>query len=170
MFLVYVCPQFLWVFCSQVFWHCWLSVRTSMYAFTLWRSLEDVAQCAIVIRENRPSACCCNKWTMQAWMNEWNSNDLECIRKPTESRFSLTQWDIVSVLNVSVLRRFLECLGLISVLKVERLGLVSVSRVWKNRMSLVSSRSWRYNVSGLGFHDFRSCEHPCNIPGLRIYQ
>ena len=24
------------------------------------------------------------------WVNEWNCNDLECVRKPTESRFSLT--------------------------------------------------------------------------------
>ena len=64
----------------------------------------------------------------------------------------LTDRDVVSVLNVSVSRRFLE--RLVSVLKVERLGLVSVSRVWKNRTSRsrgfnvsVSSRSWRYNVS-----------------------
>ena len=44
--------------------------------------------------------------------------------------------DVVSVLNVSVSRRFLERLGLVSVLKVEHLGLVSVLRV--QRLGLVS--------------------------------
>ena len=42
--------------------------------------------------------------------------------------------DVVSVLNVSVSRRFLE--RLVSVLKVERLGLVSV--LWVQRLGLVS--------------------------------
>ena len=35
----------------------------------------------------------------------------------------------------AVSRRFWERIGLVLVLKVERLGLVSVSRVWKNRTS-----------------------------------
>ena len=84
--------------------------------------------------------------------------------------------DVVSVLNVSVSRRSrdaFERLGLVSVLKaelnvsvssrsrefekIERLGLVSVVRV--QRLGL-----------GLGSRDFRSCEHPCNASGSRIYQ
>ena len=52
-------------------------------------------------------------------------------------------------LNVSVSSRSrefgkIECLGLVSVLRVQRLGLRS--------------------------RDFTSCQHPCNAPGLRIYQ
>ena len=60
----------------------------------------------------------------------------------------------------------LERLEAVSRRFLERLGLVSVLRVWKNR----TSRSWRYNVSVSGFRDFRSCEHPFSVSGLLIYQ
>ena len=53
----------------------------------------------------------------------------------------------------------MERLCLISVLRVQRLGLVSVFKIYRN-----------VSVSGLGFRDFRSCEHPCNASGLRMYQ
>jgi len=82
----------------------------------------------------------------------------------------------VSVLNcdTAVSRRFLEHLGLVSVLEVERLvssrswefgekerlGLISVLRVWKNGMS----RSWRLTSgSGLGL----VTEDLVDIPGDR---
>ena len=51
--------------------------------------------------------------------------------------------------------RFLELLGLVSVLRVQHVSLVSILK--------------NVSVSGLGFHDFRSREHPCNALDLRIY-
>ena len=62
------------------------------------------------------------------------------IKPVTHVTLLLTLWlflcrDVVSVLNVSVSRRLSGTSRLVSVLKVECLGLVSVSRVWKNRMS-----------------------------------
>jgi len=73
-----------------------------------------------------------------------------CDSQVVGSSPTLAPSDVVSVLNVSVSRqsrvwrRFLERLGLVSVLKISRLS--------------------------LGFRDFRSCEQAGNAPGLRIYQ
>ena len=63
--------------------------------------------------------------------------------------------DVVSVLNVSVSRRFLE--RLVSVLKIERLGLVSVLRV--QRLGLESLKKWNVSVSSRSC-DLTSCGHP----------
>ena len=45
---------------------------------------------------------------------------------------------------------------------------------YRYRTVFVQSRDvvlvFNVSVSGLGFRDFRSCEHPCNASGLRIYQ
>ena len=65
----------------------------------------------------------------------------------------------------AVLRRFFRTSRLVSVLKVERLGLVSVSRVWKNRTSRshlgledITSRSRSRDFSLVNMH---AVHHAC---------
>jgi len=82
--------------------------------------------------------------------------------------------DVVSVLNVSVSRRFFGTSRLVSVLKVECLGLISVSRVLKNRTSrsrlgleVSTSRS------RLGLEDITSRSRDfslVNMHVMRIYE
>jgi len=57
------------------------------------------------------------------------------------------------------LETFLERLGLVVVLKVECLGLVSVSRVWKNRTSR----------SRLGLEDITSRSRSCDFGLVNIH-
>ena len=85
----------------------------------------------------------------------------------------------------TVLRRFLERLGLVSVLKVEvsvsfwsrefgkieRLGLVSVSGfnilVSRTRLGLESLKKWNVSVSSRS-SDLTSCGHPCRTHKQRL--
>ena len=94
------------------------------------------------------------------------------VHKTYKSHFSR---DVVSVLNVSVSRRFFGTSRLVSVLKVEHLSLVSVSRVWNNRTSwsrlgLEGSTS----RSRLGLEDITSGSRSrdfslVNMLAMRIY-